>query len=81
MSLSGGDVRKDYVLGTVAKYFGLPDASVAELAKSPKLNNFLDDGNSPLLCAYLEKVDGGQGDKVHLDNAAHVGITDNKVRD
>ena len=55
-SVSGGDVRKDFLLATIANYFGIPlrHESVARLAESPQLNNFLDDGNSSLLSANLD---------------------------
>ena len=55
-SVSGGDVRKDFLLATIANYFGIPlrHDSVARLAESPKLNNFLDDGNASLLSANLD---------------------------
>ena len=55
-SVSGGDVRKDFLLATIANYFGiqLRHESIARLAESPQLNNFLDDGNSSLLSANLD---------------------------
>ena len=55
-SVSGGDVRKDFLLATIANYFGIPlrHESVARLADSPKLNYFLDDGNASLLSANLD---------------------------
>ena len=55
-SVSAGDVRKDFLLATIANYFGIPlrHESVARLAESPQLNNFLDDGNSSLLSANLD---------------------------
>ncbi len=82
-SISNGDARKDYILSTVANYFGLAasDAAVTSLVNDTKLNNFLDDGNALLLSAYTEKGGDGAVGKIHLDNAAsHVGLTaDNKV--
>ena len=79
-SIADGDVRKDYVLSTVANYFGVEasDTSIKDLVNDVKLNNFLDDGNSLLLSAYAEKVDG-YGAKIHLDNALAALSTDNKV--
>jgi hypothetical protein len=79
-SISNGDVRKDYVLSTIANYFGVAPQSTAitGLVKSDKLNNFLDDGNAMLLAANVEVLP--EGVKVHLDNATHVGQADNKAR-
>ena len=78
-SIANGDVRKDYVLSTVANYFGVEanDGSIKDLVDDVKLNNFLDDGNSLLLSAYAEKLDG-YGAKIHLDNALAALSTDNK---
>ena len=91
MSISNGDVRKDYVLSTLANYFGLApnDGVVTPLVNDAKLNNFLDDGNALILSGYTE-LEGGAGGgedgggpgkivRIHLDNAAHVGLTENKV--
>ena len=79
-SIANGDVRKDYVLSTVANYFGVEavDGSIRDLVNDVKLNNFLDDGNTLLLSAYAEKVDG-YGAKIHLDNALAALSSDNKV--
>ena len=41
------------------------DGAIKDLVNDAKLNNFLDDGNSLLLSAYAEKVDG-YGAKIHL---------------
>ena len=78
-SIANGDVRKDYVLSTVANYFGVEasDGTIKDLVDDVKLNNFLDDGNSLLLSAYAEKLDG-YGAKIHLDNALAALSTDNK---
>ena len=81
-AVESGDVRKAFLLTTIANHFSLPvgHESIAGLADSPKLNTFLDDGNAPLLSANVE---GGAGDGRHrrimLDNAAHVGHTDDKA--
>ena len=79
-SIANGDVRKDYVLSTVANYFGVEasDGGIKDLVNDVKLNNFLDDGNTLLLSAYAEKVDS-YGAKIHLDNALAALSTDNKV--
>ena len=94
MSISNGDVRKDYVLSTLANYFGLApnDGVVTSLVNDAKLNNFLDDGNALILSGYTELEGGAGGEdgggsggpggqivRIHLDNAAHVGLTENKV--
>lgn len=51
-----GDSRKDYVLATIANYFGLAvsDGAISSLADSRALNNFLDDGNSTVLVGKNE---------------------------
>ncbi len=79
--MSDGDVRKEFLLNTVANYFGLStsDRSVSELGAARELNNFLDDGNSTLLSANIQKLEDG-GTKIHLDNATVVGLSENKVR-
>ena len=81
MSGTTGDVRKDFILATIANHFGLPvDLMSASLAASPKLNTFLDDGNATVLSANVDSSNGGGADRrVLLDNAAHVGHTDDKV--
>ena len=73
------DVRKDFVLSTLSNYFGLNknDAAVEGLANSDKLNNFLDDGNSLILSANIEKQENGK--KIHLDNNIHVGVENDNV--
>ncbi len=43
------------------------------------VKRFLDDGNTTLLSANIEKLADG-GHKIHLDNSAHVRNTDDKVR-
>ena len=39
---------------------------------------FFDDGNTTILSANIEKLENG-GHKIHLDNSAHVGHTEDKV--
>ena len=80
MSISRGDLRKDYLLATIGNYFSIPlaDAAIVSLVDNDKLNNFLDDGNSTLLSANIEKRDDGDN-RILLDNAAHVGHTEDKV--
>jgi hypothetical protein len=42
------------------------------------LTRFLDDGNTTLLSANIEKLPDG-GHRFHLDNLAHVGHAEEKV--
>ena len=88
MSVSNGDVRKDYILTTIANHFSLSasDNIVSGLVTDTKLNNFLDDGNSMLLSANLQKLPGaeegggsGSSTRIYLDNTVHVDSKDNKV--
>lgn len=78
--MAQSDERKDYLLSTIANYYRLSndDPGITNLENSDKLNNFLDDGNSLILSGYIEKLEDG-GTKIHLDNKAHVGLTENKV--
>ena len=80
MSITDGDVRKEFLLTTIANYYSLPlrDDSITQLNGNEKLNNFLDDGNSTLLSANIEKRSNGQS-RIILDNATHVGHTEDKV--
>ena len=80
MSITEGDVRKEFLLATIANYFSIPlkDKSIVTLNSNDKLNNFLDDGNALLLSANIEKRD--DGNRILLDNAAHVGYTEDKVK-
>ena len=90
MSISNGDVRKDYILTTIANHFSLDvqDQIIGTLITDGKLNNFLDDGNSMLLAANLQKLPaagdddggGGGGTQIYLDNTVHVDSKDNKVK-
>ena len=95
-SVSDGDVRKDYILTSIANHFSLSvtDEAIANLVKDGKMNNFLDDGNSMLLSANLQKLPeqggdgtgegeggggGGSRTQIFLDNTVHVDSKDNKV--
>ena len=51
------DVRKDYILSTVANFFGFKDTdqTVHSGATSKALNTFLDDGNCSVLTVFLSK--------------------------
>ena len=53
------DIRKDFLLTTVANYFGVPasDASVQSLRNAKEIDSFLDDGNKVILVSIY------QGDK------------------
>ena len=79
MSITNGDVRKQFLLTTIANYYSLPlkDEVITQLNENKKLNNFLDDGNSTLLSANIEKRSGGEN-RIILDNATHVGHTEDK---
>ena len=79
MSITDGDVRKQFLLTTIANYYSLPlkDEAITQLNENKKLNNFLDDGNSTLLSANIEKRSGGEN-RIILDNATHVGHTEDK---
>ena len=80
MSITDGDVRKEFLLATIANYYSLPfkDDAIIELNENEKLNNFLDDGNSTLLSANIEKRSNEES-RIILDNATHVGHTEDKV--
>ena len=80
MSITDGDVRKEFLLATIANYYSLPfkDEAIIELNENEKLNNFLDDGNSTLLSANIEKRSNEES-RIILDNATHVGHTEDKV--
>ena len=81
LSISEGDVRKEFLLTTIANYFSLPlrDESISQLSGNEKLNNFLDDGNANLLSANIEKRPDRES-RIILDNATHVGHTEDKVK-
>ena len=80
MSITDGDVRKEFLLTTIANYYSLPlgDEAITQLNENEKLNNFLDDGNSTLLSANIEKRSNEES-RIILDNATHVGHTEDKV--
>lgn len=80
MSITEGDVRKDFVLATVANYFGTPvrDQAVESLRNSDHLNAFLDDSNASVLSASVEKMSEG-AIKIHMDNITNVGKHNDKV--
>ena len=52
-----GDSRKDFILVTVANYFGIPinDQAITNLFNAQPLNAFLDDGNISILAAKVEQ--------------------------
>ena len=80
MSITDGDVRKEFLLTTIANYYSLSlrDEAITQLNENEKLNNFLDDGNSTLLSANIEKRSNEES-RIILDNATHVGHTEDKV--
>ena len=83
MTVAPDDVRKDYILTTIANHFSIAvgDSAIVSLVPDQKLNNFLDDGNSMLLSANLQKLPDDGGNKIYLDNTVHVDSKDNKVSD
>ena len=80
MSITSGDVRKDFVLATVANHFGAPskDQSIESLRNNERLIAFLDDANVNVLSASVEKMADGSV-KYHIDNVTHVGKANDKV--
>ncbi|XP_076467409.1 LOW QUALITY PROTEIN: cytoplasmic dynein 2 heavy chain 1-like [Babylonia areolata] len=73
-----GDSRKDFILVTVANYFGIAinDQAITNLFNTPSLNSFLDDGNISILAG---KVDERSGRRiVEFQNRIEPG--DNKER-
>ena len=80
MSITDGDVRKDFVLATIANYFGTPikDPAIENLRNNDRLLSFLDDANANVLSASVENIGDGSM-KIHIDNATNVGKTNDKV--
>lgn len=74
------DERKDFILSTVANYFGTgtKDSSVEGLRNNEHLINFLDTPNANILSASLEKLPNGSV-KYHLDETTNVGKTKERV--
>lgn len=68
-----GDERKDFIVATLANYFGIQqnDVSLDNHRNSKELNNFLDDGNHHVLVSIYQK-----GNDVHLYNEFHGNKTD-----
>ncbi len=63
--MAGGDSRKEFILATTGNYFGISpkDSELADNVGSVAVNNFLDDGSTPVLAA---KMEGGK--KVSFSN-------------
>ena len=82
MSITEGDVRKEFLLTSIANYYSLTlrDDSIRNLNGNEQLNNFLDDGNSTLLSANIDKRSNEER-RIILDNATHVGHTEDKVNE
>ena len=59
-----GDSRKDFILVTVANYFGIPinEQAITNLFNAPALNGFLDDGNVSILAGKLNQKSGKRVD-------------------
>ena len=55
-----GDSRKDFILVTVANYFGtaINDQAITNLFNAQSLNAFLDDGNISILAGKLDQKNG-----------------------
>ena len=68
-----GDVRKDFILTTVANYFAISPngANLGSLNNSKELNNFLDDGNHYVLVSIYPK-----GRDIQLSNELFTSKTD-----
>ena len=82
MSITEGDVRKEFLLTSIANYYSLTlrDDSIRNLNGNEQLNSFLDDGNSTLLSANIDKRSNEES-RIILDNATHVGHTEDKVKE
>lgn len=80
MSIANGDVRKDFILATVANHFGshVKDQAIEALRNNDQLIAFLDDPNANVLSASMEKLPNGSI-KFHVDNATNVGKTKERV--
>lgn len=80
MSIANGDVRKDFILATVANHFGshAKDQAIEALRNNDQLIAFLDDPNANVLSASMEKMPNGSC-KFHVDNATNVGKTKERV--
>ncbi len=63
--MAGGDSRKEFILATTGNYFGISpkDSELVDNVGSVAVNNFLDDGSTPVLAA---KMEGGK--KVSFSN-------------
>lgn len=57
-----GDSRKDFILVTVANYFGvaISDSAITNLFNAHPLNSFLDDGNISILAGKVDPKSGGR---------------------
>ena len=62
--MPAGDSRKEFILATTGNFFGLSvsDGAISSNHDDPCLNNFLDDGNVPVLSAQMSN------NKIQLTN-------------
>ena len=62
-----GDSRKDFILVTVANYFGVAinEPVITNLFNAPALNGFLDDGNISILAG---KINPKSGKRIDFQN-------------
>ena len=79
MSITDGDERKNFILATVANYFGtaVKDPAIENLRNNSQLISFLDDANSTILSTSVEKK--GENFNFHMDNATNVGKANDNV--
>ena len=79
MSIKDGDERKNFVLASVANYFGTPvkDPAIENLRNNPQLISFLDDANATILATSVEKSQGNL--QFIMGNATNVGKANDNV--
>ncbi|KAL3878520.1 hypothetical protein ACJMK2_030860 [Sinanodonta woodiana] len=75
-----GDSRKDFILAATANHFAITaaDSSIQALIKSTALNNFLDDGNAPVLAGRIDPKGKG-GKAIAFSNKVETGDTKDRV--
>lgn len=59
-----GDSRKSYILTNIKDFFisDVPETKIPQLQNADSLNNFLDNQNCSILCAYVD----GTGDATEV---------------
>ena len=80
MSITDGDERKNFVLASIANYFGtaVKDPGIENLRNNSQLIKFLDDANATILATSVEKLGNGSL-KFIMDNATNVGKANDNV--